>query len=150
MERSLALIILIVGVVNSQQLPSTLAQSNYCDILSLTTPELALDIQQNPINQSNSQIKLTQNYQLNNTTLALTYIQSQQDLILQTTTSDLVSTLYTENVSNDLVFIDAQNGFILAIEIIDQINNFYDYVLLKANVEVANSSKIMTRFSVIP
>lgn len=150
MERSLALIILIVGVVNSQQLPSTLAQSNYCDIVSLTTPELALDIQQNPINQSNSQIKLTQNYQLNNTTLALTYIQSQQDLILQTTTSDLVSTLYTENVSNDLVFIDAQNGFILAIEIIDQINNFYDYVLLKANVEVANSSKIMTRFSVIP
>lgn len=119
-------------------------------MVSLTTPELALDIEQNPTQQSNYQIKLTEQYQVSNVTLALGYIQSQQDLMLQVTTPDLVSTLYTENVSNDLVFIDAKNGYMLAIEIIDQINNFYDYVVLKANLDPFNSENMLSKLTLIP
>lgn len=146
---SLLLTILLIGVVSGQQLPSVVAESSYCNLVSLTTPELVLDIEQNLSAKSSYQIKLTQHYEVSNTTIALAYIQSQQDLMLQSTTSKLISTMYTENVSNELVFIDAKNEYILAIEIIDQTNNFFDYVLLKANLDSTNTNNIMTKFTLI-
>lgn len=52
-----------------------------------------------------------------------------------------MSTLYTEDVNKDLIFIDSRDQYIIAIEITESVNATFKYVLLQASLR--NSSTLI-------